>query len=91
MTLSHDTMEMSADIGGEIGDMIDLLSGHDLECICGHESEIGKEFFFGYPHDGGLSDKDGQKWWVYTMCPECEYQWSLTSIESRLKRQEVIQ
>lgn len=89
--MTGDTVELTADVGGELGDMIDLLSGKEFECTCGHGFELGDENdFVGYLHEGGLADKVGAKWWLFTTCPECEYQWSWVKIENRLRRAGVL-
>jgi hypothetical protein len=31
-----------------------------------------------YPHDGGWKVKGSPGlWWVYIVCPECEYEWAI--------------
>lgn len=87
MTYENDTIELTSVCGGELGDMIDKLSGEEFQCTCNHEFELGQEDgFVGYPHEGGLKDITGIKWWLYTKCPRCEYQWAWHKIESRLRK-----
>ena len=39
-----------------------------------------------YNHDGGVKLKDvPEKQWVYFVCRNCDYQWALHKILSRLK------
>ena len=47
-------------------------------CTCGAELPTDGANLEAYAHDGGwpLDGLPG-KWWLYVVCPECEYQWAL--------------
>lgn len=82
---------LTSDLGGELGDMIDRLSGNDFDCTCSHSFELGRDTnFVGYIHNGGLADKVGVKYWLYTVCPDCGYQWAWHKIEAILVRAGVL-
>ena len=74
-------------MGGEIGETIKNLRGKQFPCTCHHEHLIKLETFTAYPHEGGLADKDGKKWWLYVTCPLCNYDWSWWKVQNRLERQ----
>lgn len=70
-------------MGGDIDKELTPLLGEEYECVCGKMVEIGN--MKGYPHEGGLKDGEGKKWWVYHLCPHCEYEMSFWKIARRLK------
>ena len=60
---------LTADMGGEIADLIAGTSGKSFECIggsSGHVENVGT--WYGYPHSGGIADSAGKKWWTYQKC-----------------------
>lgn len=73
-------------LGGEVGRTIKILSGVPFTCTCGRKQILGG--FLGYPHAGGLPDKDGNRWWVFYECEKCRYQWAWHKIVNRVMRQE---
>ena len=82
------------DMGGELGETLSKLEGKEFDCDCAwrknRESSVSTLMAFEcYPHDGGLADDEGHKWWLYWTCPICGYQWSWHKIENRLERQNV--
>ena len=85
MTQTDRTVDES--LGGEIGDMIKSLFRKQFQCTCHNKKMIRLETFVAYPHDGGLADKDGNKWWLYVTCPHCGYEWSWHKLQNRLERQ----
>ena len=70
--------ELTLTDGGEVAEFIQYAQGKEYSCLGYHSTMLGfysKEDgihvatkFYGYPHDGGLSDKEGRKWWVYVKC-----------------------
>lgn len=68
--------------GGEIEEILNRLTGEAFKCTCGKTNELDR--FIAYPHDGGIADKDGNKWWVYWHCPDCHYEWSWHKLIRRL-------
>lgn len=60
---------MTVEMGGEVGEEVQrILKKGKVRCygICFKETDA--QDIRGYPHDGGLADKDGKKWWVYVHC-----------------------
>ena len=55
-------------MGGELGAMIKKLRGKTYACngICYKPAKA--DMFMAYPHDGGLADATGTKWWLYVHC-----------------------
>ncbi len=70
-------------MGGEIDKTLTPLLGEKYQCVCGKSIEIGN--MYGYPHEGGLKDGEGKKWWVYHECPLCNHQMSVWKIPGRLE------
>lgn len=70
-------------MGGELGAMITKLKGRKFHCLCRNNPVITITGFMAYPHDGGLADSEGNKWWMYITCPHCDYDWSFRKIDWR--------
>jgi hypothetical protein len=68
--------------GGEISEFIRKYRYLQLRCVCSFKYMMDK--FVGYPHDGGLKDKNNHGWWVYTVCPRCKYEMSFHKIPARV-------
>ena len=62
--------------GGEVDEFCSTAQRKLMICTCGFQSIM--HTFRGYPHEGGLADAEGKKWWVYYHCPNCHYEWSFT-------------
>ena len=63
---------MTEDMGGEIAQFIKEAKGKEFDCFGVHKRQedsihVASEFW-GYPHDGGLEDASGNKWWVFIYC-----------------------
>ncbi len=71
-------------LGGEIEPIIKELKGKVFTCSCKQKITVGA--WLGYPHEGGLTDKNGKKWWVYVECPKCEYDWSWHKVANEVER-----
>ena len=70
-------------LGSEVEEFCQQVNTKDMTCTCG---EVGRmNMLRGYPHDGGLIDSEGRRWWVYYHCPKCHYEWSHTKILRRIK------
>jgi hypothetical protein len=70
---------ITADMGGEVGELINKLDGQEFCCkMCEHHTQLIN--FLGYEHGGGIADAAGEKYWVYFECPKCRYQWSWQNI-----------
>ena len=80
---------VNASLGGEAGRTIKILSGVPFTCTCGKKQVLGG--FLGYPHAGGLDDKDGNRWWVFYECIGCEHQWSWGHLVARITQQQHLQ
>ena len=83
---------LTTDMGGEIEELIKETALKSYECLglpTGHIEVVGP--WHAYPHDGGLSDKDGKKWWPYQKCSQSSYEMSYWKVKQRIERmQEVI-
>lgn len=81
------TRTVNENLGGEVGRTIKILTGVPFTCTCGKHQILGG--FFGYPHTGGLDDKDGNRWWLYYECEnrKCRYEWSWWKLCNRLTSQ----
>lgn len=78
-------------MGGELGKTIKELKGHVIDClgVCRKRYKITE--FRAYPHDGGLADKTGKRWWLYSHCHVklrsgymCNYDMSWHKIEAKI-------
>ena len=56
----------------------------EFQCTCGYRFNPYINISM-YPHDGGLRDCHGKRWWVYITCPRCHYQWAYWKILRHLK------
>lgn len=74
---------MTEKFGGEIEKYIKKIKGRKFFCMCGNK--LVADIFFGYPHVGGLADKDGETWWLYVKCDNCEYSSSFWRIKNKIK------
>lgn len=84
MKLSPNEKILNTSMGGKLADWLKRITNKQIECRCGKEYII-KEVI-GYPHAGGLPDKNKISWWPYTICPKCGYQLSYWKIDVRLAR-----
>lgn len=78
-------MIMTLEHGGEVKERIEELVGNILNCTC--EKSFVIEKILGYLHEAGATDKDKNAWWLYIVCPHCEYQWSLWKTQNRITKQ----
>jgi hypothetical protein len=76
-------------MGGEIEQTINAMKGKAFTCSCKRKITVGA--WLGYPHDGGLADKDGKKWWIYVNCPKCNYDWSWHKVANEIERERITQ
>ena len=82
--LHQDECILTADMGGEIEELIKETALKSYNCLGlpkGHIEIVGA--WHGYPHDGGISDKDGKKWWPYQKCSQSNYEmayWKIITI-----------
>lgn len=64
--------EMNESMGGEVAAFIQENKGKEYYCFGPHKNPEEDTHiattFMGYPHDDGLSDASGKKWWVYVVC-----------------------
>lgn len=68
------TKRLDKHYGGQLGETIKKLERKKIKCLCGKTYRADE--FEGYPHMGGLQDKFGKHYWLYTTCPYCGYQLS---------------
>ena len=83
--LLRDERILTADMGGEIADLIAGTSGKSFQCIggsSGHVENVGT--WYGYPHSGGIADSTGQKWWAYQKCTVSNYETAWWKVERRI-------
>ena len=87
---NHDQYERTLNmaLGGELAQAMRELQDKPFLCTCMSKQHTQRIFriaqFEGYPHDGGLADETGEKWWLYVTCPHCGYQWSFWKLQNRL-------
>ena len=76
---------LTTDMGGEIEELIKETALKSYKCLGlpkGHIEIVGA--WHGYPHDGGLSDKDGQRWWPYQKCSQSNYEMAYWKVKNRI-------
>ena len=90
--LLPDERILTADMGGEIADLIAGTSGKSFECIggsSGHVENVGT--WYGYPHSGGIADSTGRKWWAYQKCTVSNYETAWWKVEKRIRKLNVME
>jgi hypothetical protein len=77
---------MTIATGGEVAEFIKKWQGKKIKCfgVCGTKQIMNE--FVGYEHDGGLTDANGKKWWVYFECPKCKYGHSFSKMDFFVRR-----
>jgi len=83
---------LTADMGGEIADLIAGTSGKSFQCIggsSGHVENVGT--WYGYPHSGGIADSAGKKWWAYQKCTISNYETAWWKVEKRIRKLNVME
>ena len=83
---------LTADMGGEIADLIAGTSGKSFQCIggsSGHVENVGT--WYGYPHSGGIADSTGKKWWAYQKCTISNYETAWWKVEKRIRKLNVME
>ena len=79
---------LTEDMGREIADLIGNTAHKVYPCMGAsseHYEEIGP--WYGYPHSGGLLDKDEMKWWAYQKCTMSNYEmawWKILRSSTRI-------
>ena len=90
--LLPDERILTADMGGEIADLIAGTSGKSFQCIggsSGHVENVGT--WYGYPHSGGIADSAGKKWWAYQKCTISNYETAWWKVEKRIRKLNVME
>ena len=85
--LLRDERILTADMGGEIADLIAGTSGKSFQCIggsSGHVENVGT--WYGCPHSGGIADSAGKKWWAYQKCTVSNYETAWWKVEKRIQK-----
>lgn len=85
--LMRNSKPMNVDMGGKVADRLMDVHGLEYRCRCGNEIPLTKgpgSYIMGYPHDGGTPDSDGEKWWMYIDCTECDFEITLGKAEHEL-------
>lgn len=87
--LDPDEKILTEEDGGEVGKFIKKYKNKKYMCLGHSKNNIHTvNTFYGYPHDGGLSDKNGKKWWVFVYCPKNRYQTSFTHLPGDIEKAE---
>lgn len=79
-----DEITLTEDMGGEIAELIRSSAGKVYYCLglpVGHTETVGT--WYAYPHEGGLADKDGRRWWAYQKCTHSNYEMAYWKIQRR--------
>lgn len=73
---------LTPDMGGEIETFIKETRGKEYRCLglSGDHIETVR-VWYGYPHDGGIQDKNGKKWWANTKCSKSNYEMSWWKVQ----------
>jgi DNA-directed RNA polymerase subunit RPC12/RpoP len=50
-----------------------LLTVHKTPYCPGERRSDPVLVLLGYPHDGGLADSSGRRWWLFARCADCGY------------------
>jgi hypothetical protein len=82
--MTSDTRSMSVQMGGPLAALILRLSGTTFNCICDTPIRVTETCFDGYPHDGGVADAAGRKWWIWVHCDKCGFDTSAWKIPHRV-------
>ena len=77
----RENVQLRKELGGEVRERIEKVKGREYRCHCGHTSYARP--ILGYKHDGGTPDADGQKWWMFVVCPACGHQFSLGKLKHK--------
>lgn len=80
---------MDVTMGGEVASFIEKWENKTIRCYGVCRKDRVMDVFYGYPHDGGLADAQGNKWWVYFKCPTCKYGHSFSKMEFFLRHTEI--
>lgn len=81
---------LTADMGGEIADLIRSTSGKSFECIGGSSGHVEVVVtWYGYPHSGGIIDSKGKKWWAYQKCTRSNYETAWWKVENRIAKGQI--
>lgn len=82
---------VNINLGGEVGKFITEVKGKSYNCLGVCHKSNRAILFLAYSHDGGLKDKDKNKWWIFIECDnklrgkrECGYQMAYHKIKARL-------
>ena len=76
-------------MGGEGEKFINEVHGKEVSCYMGGKDHaVVLDSFEAYPHEGGLKDKNGKRWWVYFRCPVCDHCWKFGNIPWLIRRTE---
>jgi len=67
-----------------------LIAKFDLKCICGRPFKIVEGIrmyaYDWYEHEDGILIKsDNKRYWVYIICPHCEYQIALWKLYNKIR------
>jgi len=71
-------------LGGEVERNVESFRDRTFKClgICGRTLDCN--LIRGYPHPDGVEDGTGKTWWMYVICPHCQYATALWKILKRL-------
>lgn len=74
--------------GGAVAEFVKKYRGETIRCFGTCRGDWVIDAFRAYPHDGGLADGNGKRWWVYFKCPECGYGHSFAKMPFFMKKTE---
>ena len=80
-----DPIDLNGDMGGEIQNTIESLNGNEFQCFCDEGTHPCSGWRV-YPHDDGVPDKNGKRYWMYIECPKTGNKLALWKIQQRLCR-----
>jgi len=69
--------------GGEVGEIVSTVVGETWECPhCYSELVVGG--LDGRPHEHGVEDENGDKWWLYLECPDCGHEERYSRVQDQI-------
>ncbi len=87
LDISVGEIVLTTDMGGDVEKLIMETSMKRYECLglpSGHTEIVGA--WYGYPHDTGIPDKDGKKWWAYQKCTHSNYEMAYWKVKNRIEK-----
>ena len=79
---------LTAQMGGAIAELLRRAYQRPFESACGHSS-LDCEWVGYAPHEAGLPDADGKRWWCFMRCSVCGSDSSFQKVHRRFDGREI--